>query len=398
MASLAEAGGIGGRELEPMQPAPASTSTPPPLSVNEDAVLLPQTSYGIIPDCPVTTVAATPATSWLQADRPRVMQIINGAPSSVVYCISAAISEAKTNHTIHMQSTDTATVSAGAVYAVFALPLAIYSTYDIAKNWNRDSGLDRTLKIAGNIALYTYSAKGLAVLVNTVAPLSSLIHANAALAGTVGAALGPIGPGLGAIVYTVKGFQAAIQAYKLSGQLDQARADRDKIENKESVASKIMNGVCKSLSNQKKTSLLDCLRSFVLAIGLGLATAVAIGVIIGVSMTPVGWAAAGIVFVGLLINAGVIAYKNRQTAALQQTVQKDLAKTITPEIQQKLLAVTGTDVKKLSARVEILQNAAHKELAKAGVENQDAHIEQITKLFAEPTAMESFLKLLPGEQ
>ena len=392
MASLSEVGGIGGPEYPSIKLDSSLSSL---LSSNVDALLLPQASNRPIAECPVTTVSSAPQKSWFTADRPRVMQIINGTPSAVVYSISAAVAEAKTNPSFHIHSPSTATASAGAVYAVFALPLAIYGTYDLVKNWNnRDSGLDRTLKISGNIALYAVSAKGLATLVNVVAPLGSLIHANAALAGSVGAILGPIGPGLGAIVYTVRGFQAAIQANKLSAQLDQAQADRDKIENKDSVAHKIMDGVCKSLSNLRTTSLLDCLRSFVLAIGLGLAAAVAIGVIIGVAITPAGWAAAGIIFVGLVINAGVIAYKNRQAAALQKTVQNDIAQSITPEIKKQLREVTGTDEEKLQARIKILQDMARSALQSERVENRDDHIEQITKIFAEPADMESFLKPL----
>ncbi len=211
--------------------------------------------------------------------------------------------------------------------AVFSVPLLLKSAVDFASAIKDGSAAEVANQGLSTLGSAATAAKAVAAAVAKVPGLMNVAANAGVVAGAAAAAavMAPIAAGLGCIAATASAVKFAREAHMLGAKLEKAETAKaecgqgNKVElEKNQPALKLMEKVCENVKTEKKNSILNCLRSFVIAIGCGLAAVVAVGILVGVAMTPAGWIAAGLLIVGLVVTIVMVAVKKHQEAKLQE--------------------------------------------------------------------------------
>ena len=174
------------------------------------------------------------------------------------------------------------------------------------------------------------------------------VVAGAAAAAAIAA---PIAAGLGLVAATVGTIKSAMEAHELGQTLKEAKEMTKQLTELEGtekpektseikMAKVMMEKVCDNVQNERKNSILSCLRSLVIAIGCGLAAVAAVGLLLGLAITPVGWAAAGCLLVGMVATIALNVYKSKQEAKVNEEIAAGLkgqGANLPSEVQKQVL-------------------------------------------------------------
>ncbi len=290
-----------------IQKKEAEALLPSSLPNDPDAIAIKPKESTALPIEEIVSISPAPQ-PWIHQNKPRVIQTLKDSPSIINNTVSIGRGAAPT------------TISAGgALFSSLALPVALYSTYDLVKNWDNAKGwVEKSLNTASNLALYVVSAKGITAIISKTASLSAHAASGTAQAAAI---LGPAGAAIISIVSLSKGILDAREAHRMTEKIDRARTFSATVQGKAKV---LMNLVTKTLTNARSVAILDSLRNFVFSIGWALVSVLAAGIIAAAAVTPVGWAAAGVLLAGLVISVGILAYRKRQTAEFQKSLANDI--------------------------------------------------------------------------
>lgn len=205
------------------------------------------------------------------------------------------------------------------------IPFAVYSTYDLVKNW-RTAPLKLGLMTFKFLNAQVSAASSVSTFITTIQGLSRSARG---FASQLGAVLGPISLSVCFATYGFAGTVELIRANRLSKQAQAANSLGAKVSDPLSAALFKREEV--RLKTERQFAIGTAAQSYILAAGYGtvavLSTLLTVGVLAAALTNPIGWAVVGIVVAGALISVGTFAYK-RKHRNVKQDVDQVLAKQI----------------------------------------------------------------------
>ncbi len=202
------------------------------------------------------------------------------------------------------------------------LPVALFETYTLAKDWQTLSATDRLTRGAKVSAHYLLSGAGMGVLIAKIPELAALLKPGGAmLSMKVALILGPIGMGILSILSLKMSGESAVEAVKL----DKRRNAAKELFNHPEV-----NDFQKTLlgreggrfENSRNFAIADSVRYLFIGVGVGIGALVMAGLIGGALATPFGWVAVALVAGGLVVGVAVYAYR-RYRAEEQERIDSE---------------------------------------------------------------------------
>jgi len=329
-------------------------------------------------------------------------------PRTTLNTLGAVINEAKINPSIKLASPVAASAATAGTLTVVAPVLLVYDTFCLVRDWKKDVKHERALKIGSVIASTAATVQGVSLIISGVPAVANLLTASMGVAGTVASIAGPIGSGLVAVLYSARSINFAREAHQLGKKLKEIE-EIVKTPNLNPVAKAVMEKVSDRVLSERKKKILDSIRSLIVAIGAGLATAAAIGALAGLAVTPVGWAAAGVLLTGFVVSIGISIYRSRQNTKLHKGAVETLqgfGDKLPQSIKRQLIEMkkqamySSSEANEeqilrttLKLQIEVIQEYMNSQLPKAA-----EYATYVKQLLSEPGVMRSFIEGKPYEQ
>lgn len=202
-----------------------------------------------------------------------------------------------------------------------ALPLSIYNTWSLAKNWQSLAPQKRVEAGAKVLSSDVGSAFSISTILEVSPHLSKIARAGASKAVTV---LNPLSYGACTLMYTVSGVVSTLKARRQGRQMQAANSIAEKVTPEFSKT--LFNREVARFSSLRRFTILDGAQSYILAIAYGsigvLAALVAGGVLAAAMASPLGWAFIGTLAAGTVLAIGVVAYRRWQASSNQEPDNK----------------------------------------------------------------------------